>query len=255
MAVRQMTEEREARDHRRAGLRRFEFERDSFAFANELVWEYRFDARGAQRQFTRPAAKPTYTHRCFVMARAARQFLYHARFEAALPAAAGETYRQLIRQVLARDPRVRAAPGREILIPGCSGLRQFSREGEALLKAECGGAWRSYVLRSHWRMVFPITRAHQAWTAARLAAAIDQHEAPIVHLASFPRLAINHGMVLFDRLESAEGIEFAAYDPNEPKEPARLLFERGARTFHLPPNRYWAGGALNIIEIYRTWLL
>ena len=72
----------------------------------------------------------------------------------------------------------------------------------------------------------------------------------------FPALTINHGMILFDvAVETKDGFKFSAYDPNDPAQPAHLTFDRAAKTFSLPPNRYWAGGELNVIEIYRSWLM
>ena len=65
--------------------RRFDFERDAFDFANELVWEYLFDDVTGAVTFRRRQPKPAYTHRCFVLTRAARLFLYHARFELGQP--------------------------------------------------------------------------------------------------------------------------------------------------------------------------
>src|SRR5947207_6531185 len=74
--------------------RHFDFERDTLAYPNELVWEYRFDERG--RWTSRPRVpKPDYTHHCFVVARAARQFFGHARFDPGRTAADAETYRRL----------------------------------------------------------------------------------------------------------------------------------------------------------------
>ena len=235
--------------------RRFEFDRDSFAFANELIWEYRIDPAGGKTTFSRKEPKPDYAHRCFVLTRAARQFLYHARFDESRPPADAAACRLLIRAVISRSPRVPCASGQEILIPGYGGLRQFSRAHESLLKSECGGAWRSYVLRSHWRMVFPIPRRHQARTAAQLVAAIRRGGSPIIHLVRFPQLTINHGMVVFDAVEMPDGARFQAYDPNDPEKPTLVSFDRAARTFRLPPNRYWAGGRVDVIEIYRGWFL
>jgi len=235
--------------------RRFEFERDAFTFANELIWEYRFDSATGRTTFTQRTPKPDYAHRCFVLTCAARQFLYHARFESDKAAADEETYRRLIREVVARNPRTPCERGQQVAIPGYASLRQFSQAREALLKSECGGAWRSYVLRSHWRMLFPIARAHQTRTAAQLAAAIRRHESPIIHLVLFPKLTINHGMVLFDTAETKDEIRFQAYDPNDPEKPTLLSFERATQTFFLPANRYWAGGKLDVIEIYRGWFM
>jgi len=232
--------------------RKFEFGRDTFAFANELVWEYEFDAAG--KMTTRPRVpRPDYAHHCFVLTRAARQFLYHAEFRPDETSVDDDRYRALVRQVLAGNPRV--PDGKRVVIPGYPDLHHFSVAKERLLKGGCGGAWRSYVLRSHWRMLFPISRAHQDWTARQMLAEVREHFSPIVHLVNFPSLNINHGMIVYDATEESGGIHFSAYDPNRPAAPARLTFDRARRTFSLPPNIYWAGGDLNVIEIFRNWIL
>jgi len=235
------------------GGRRFEFARDTFAFANELVWEYRQEPGTGRTSTFRTAPPPTYAHRCFVMVRSARQFFYHARFVPELPGVDASAYRGLIRQVVSRNPRRRSEEGDEVVIPGYDCLRSFSAARESLLKEECGGAWQSYVLRSHWRMVFPISRAHQERISKQLVGSFHERVAPIVHLVRFPQLTINHGIVLFDLRQTESEIRFAAYDPNVPGRPAELVYHRAERTFHFPPNHYWAGGVLNVIEVYRSW--
>jgi hypothetical protein len=235
--------------------RRFEFARDSFAFANELLWEYQFDAAAGKTTFRKREPKPDYALRCFVLTRAARQFLYHARFDANQKVAGDEIYRRLIGEVISRDPRIPCEPENQIVIPGFASLREFSAAREKLLKAGCGGAWRSYFLRSHWRMIFPISREHQKHTVENVSAEIKKNFSPIIHLVKFPALTINHGMVLFDAAESENEIQFSAYDPNLPEKPARLIFNRATNTFSLPLNSYWAGGGLNVIEIFRGWFL
>jgi hypothetical protein len=188
-----------------------------------------------------------------VLTRAARQFLYHARFAADSEPLGDEIYRPLIRQIVRRNPRTPCPPERRIVIPGYAGLREFSAAREELLKAECGGAWRSYVLRSHWRMVFPISRPHQTRTAQALAGALAEFRAPIIHLVKFPALTINHGMILFAAAPAPAGLKFSGYDPNHPSAPTELTFDRRTQTFSLRPNAYWAGGELNVIEIFRNW--
>lgn len=235
--------------------RRFEFERDRFGFANELLWEYRYGSPGVKTTVHRRTPKPDYVLRCFVLVRTARQFLYHARFEPRQPQADEQTYRRLIRDVLARNPRFRCEPDKQIVIPGYEGLRTLTEAWEQLFKFECGGAWRSYFLRSHWRMIFPISRAHQARTAEQLAKSIRRGNAPTIHLVRFPQLDMNHGMILYSVEESDDQMRFQAYDPNDPEKPSVLTYERSQRTFFLPPNLYWAGGRLNIIEIYQSWWL
>jgi hypothetical protein len=235
--------------------RRFVFERDSFAFANELVWEYRLSRETGRMTFSPRSPKPAYTHRCFVLVRAARQFLGHALFDGQAKEADDATYRRLVRETVSRDPRRTALPEGRIVIPGYSCLREFSAARAPLLKEECGGAWRSYFLRSHWRMVFFISRAHQERTAARLESALRRGEAPVVHLVQFPSLTINHGMLLFEAARTGAGWEFAAYDPNETRRPAKIIYDTAARQFSLPANAYWPGGALNVIQIFASWFL
>ena len=236
-----------------SGGRRFEFERDSFGFANELVWEYRFDAASGQRTFCPRQPRPDYAHRCFALARVARQFFYHARFDAGQSVATEESYRRLVRAVMGRNPRITCKPADQIIFPGFPGLRAFSRAQEKLLKTECGGAWRSYFLRSHWRMIFPFSRAHQTRTARGLTAALKLNRLPIVHLVKFPALTINHAIVLSGVKETGSGWEFAAYDPNNSEGPERLTFDRAMQTFFLPPNSCWPGGPLNVSHICRSW--
>ena len=234
--------------------RRFVFERDTFTFANELVWAYHFDPVTGQATSYRRDPPPSYAHHCFVVARSARQFLYHARFDPAQPALDDAGYHRLVRQVVARNPRRPCVPARQIVIPGYACLRDFSGEREATLKATLGGAWQSYFLRSHWRMILPIFRWQEAWVAPRLAKAVRECKAPIVHLVRFPQLTINHGIVLYGVAEVSTGLEFTAYDPNIPDQPVRLHYDASKRTFLFPASCYWAGGRVDVFQIYHNWL-
>src|SRR5882672_9361067 len=88
------------------GSRHFIFEQDTFAYANELVWEYHFDEHG---KWTHRAREPKsdYTQHCFVVARSAKQFFQNARFDPAQPKADSATYRRRIREVVSTSPRKR----------------------------------------------------------------------------------------------------------------------------------------------------
>jgi len=229
---------------------RFQFERDTFAYANELVWEYRLDPQTGNMtsQFNQPV--PTYIHRCFVMVRSARQFFYHARFDTARPVADEKTYRRLVREVVSRNPRRVSIEARRVVIPGYDSLRSFSQAQEVVLKAGCGGAWQSYVLRSHRRMILPVSRRHQANMAAQLTRSLPVRGAVIAHIFRFPQLTINHGIVLYDLAETETGLRFTAYDPNRPQQPTELNYHRAARTFYFPRNHYWAGGQVNVVEAF-----
>lgn len=107
--------------------RRFEFSRDPFAVANELVWEYRPDAATGKMYFLPRGPRPAYAHRCFVLTRASRQFFYHARFDAAQAPADESTYRRLVREVVLRNPHRPCGVEKQIVIPGYVSLRQFTK--------------------------------------------------------------------------------------------------------------------------------
>ena len=48
-------------------------------------------------------------------------------------------------------------------------------------------------------------------------------------------------------------LRFQGYDPNIPAHPVELTYRHADRTFYFPSNHYWAGGKLQVIEIYRNW--
>jgi hypothetical protein len=242
-----------ATTHAPPEARRFHFETDTIAFPNELVWEYGLDANGDWRGRSRVTSSG-YARYCFVVARTVRQFFGHARFDPDQPVAAPETYRGLIRRVVASDPDRERPHAERIVVPGYANLRELSRAQEALLKQEAGGWWQSYLQRGNWRMVVPFTRAHQARQAERLAAAIDRGRPPVVHLARFPRITINHALVLYGHARTEDEIRFEAYDPNHPDAPRSLRFDRASRTFFFPRTNYFPGGRVDVYQIYHGLL-
>jgi hypothetical protein len=187
------------------------------------------------------------------MVRATRQFFYHARFAPELPPVDAEACRKLIREIVSRNPRRPCAESERIVIPSFDGLRSFSRAHEPLLKAECGAAWESYFLRSHWRMIFRVSGRFQEKMAEKLKCSLPRRGLTLVHLFRFPRITINHGIALFGFNESESQIEFEACDPNIPEHPVKLVYEKKRRAFTFAPSIYWGGGELSVMEIYCDW--
>jgi len=232
--------------------RPFNFQTDTFAFSNELVWEYQYDEHGKWTSHPRQPP-PDYSHHCFVVARSARQFFEHARFDPAAPLADAATYRRLIRAVVARDASHVTPDAERIVVPGYADLRSFSAAQGALLKSECGGAWQSYFQRGHWRMIMPFSRHYEERMAAQFQADLKADHPPVVHLVRFPRITINHAVVLFDAVTTDKEIDFATYDPNNPQQPGVLIYDRAKRTFQFPANNYFPGGRVDVYEVYRDW--
>jgi hypothetical protein len=232
--------------------RPFDFEKDTFAYANELVWEYSYDEKGHWQTHTREV-KPSYHQHCFVMARSARQFFDNARFNASLPPVDESAYREKIRRVVSASPRRPLPESKKIIFPGYADLRSFSREHEALLKSECGPATQSYFQIGNWRTIFPFTRGHQGRMARQLVTHLRNNRPALVHVLRFPQLSINHALLVFQAEETPSEVDFTVYDPNNPAHPGSLIFDRATRTFRLPPSNYFFGGPVNVYEIYWRW--
>jgi hypothetical protein len=232
--------------------RKFDFSRDTFAYANELVWEYHFDDQGHWHG-TKREPPPEYSLHCFVVARSAEQFFLNARFDPSLPTATETEYRKLISRVANSSPRHSLPPEKKIVIPAYASLREFSQAREKLLKEECGGAWQSYLQRGNWRMVFPFSRGQQESEATCLAAALLNGDPVVVHLVRFPDLSINHAVLLYGVRYTDHGWEFATYDPNVPAKPTTLDYDREKRCFTFPANTYFHGGELQVYQIYNGW--
>lgn len=229
--------------------RPFDFQADTFSFSNELVWEYGYNADGKWKS-QRRTPRPDYSHHCFVVARAARQFFQHAHFEPTQPRLSQAENEKRIRKVISHSPRRPIAA--KVVIPGYANLREFSVDYEQSLKKLSGSASQSYLQRGHWRMLLPFTDGHQERTAARLERSLARNCPPVIHLVRFPSLAINHAAVVFDARASEAGIEFSVYDPNQPERPVPLTFDRKTRRFHFPQNDYFRGGRVDIYQIYHS---
>jgi len=233
--------------------RPFVFGRDTFSYRNDLVWEYVFDDTTGKTSHHTKEIQPDYTHHCFVVARSARQFFQFARFDSALPQTNDTAYRKLIQQVVAHYPSHDIKENQRVIIPGFTNLFDFSLAKPKLLHDECGGAWRSYFQRGHWRIMGPFSREGQEREARVLMEEIRNHRPPVVHLVKFPQLTINHACLLFDARETEKTIEFTTYDPYESTHPVTLTFDRATRQFTFGRNPYFIGGRVNVYEIYRDW--
>jgi len=234
-----------------AGFRKFDFQKDTFTFANGLLWEYHYTNGVATHQ--RRVPKPDYALHCFAVARSARQFFQNARFDSNQPPVDEAAYRKLVDRVVAIDPAHHTLEKELVVIPGYPDLKSFSTTHERMLKEECGSVWRSYTQRGNWRMVFPFFRSSQEKTAQALLAKVHANTPPIAHLVRFPQETINHAVVVYDATETDKDIRFTIYDPNHPDEPGALNYDRATRTFILPANNYFAGGRVDVYEIYRNW--
>lgn len=230
--------------------RAFDPVRDTVAFPNDLVWAYHFAPDGTRTTVPREP-RPEYAHRCFVVARLNRQFFDHAVFAPAPPPPGEAEARRLVRAVRSRSARQPSPPDERVVIPGFADLHAFSAAHEAAFKDEAGTKAESYLQRGHWRMIVPFSRGHQAREAARLELELADGRPRVIHLVTFPSLAMNHAVLVHAVRATPEALHFAAADPNLPGQPMELVFDRASRTFHWPRVPYFGGGAVDAYEVYR----
>lgn len=236
-------------------LRSFDFERDTFGFVNDLYWIYRFDPETGKILETRPNEGARHGQRCVAMARASRQFLYHARFEPDAPRIEPDEYRRRVRRILDTNPRKAQRAQDPIVIPGYAGLRAFSAEHAEMIWPELGARWESYLQRGNWRMVMPFSPSQQRETVRKLEVSLARGRLPIIRAMNFPGVNLNHTLIVFDIESTPTEVYIQAYDPNQNEKPVRLVFERARARFHYPPTAYFPGGTAKVYEIYDGWLL
>lgn len=231
-----------------ASTRPFDFERDVFAFENELYWIYeRSPETGALEH--RPRENVRHGQRCTAMARAVRSFHRHARFVPDGPRLAAGQYAERVSEIVGRDPR-EAEAGDAVAIPGYPDLRSFSADHGDVLREALGGRWRSYLQRGNWRMVFPFAPRQQRATAEEMLADLARGDLPIVRLVTFPRVRINHTVLVFDADAGPSEIRFRVYDPNDSAAPTELVFARASASFSYTTREYFEGGTVYAYEIF-----
>jgi hypothetical protein len=223
---------------------------DTFAYENETTWDYRISPDGRQLTWTPRQPPPEVALRCGVMARAARQFWVHAVFVPDAPPVSRAEYEALAGEVLARDRRQKTPAPDPVVIPGYADLNAFSIDHAVFLQSAVGGAWETYVQRGNWRMIFPFSQRHQQRTAETLLAEVQGGQPALVHVLRFPKVMLNHVVLVYGAEETADVIRFAAYDPNQAGTPIEVRYDRGARVFSFPRTEYFPGGPIRAYEIY-----
>jgi hypothetical protein len=100
---------------------------------------------------------------------------------------------------------------------------------------------------------------HQEGVALGLVAEIDAARPAPLMITNYPHEdLLNHVVLVFDyRVRrgdagDAEGIEFLAYDPNDPGNPLGINFDRATRGFWIPPLTYSPPGRIRAFRLYTS---
>ncbi|MBV9127044.1 MAG: hypothetical protein JO117_03045 [Verrucomicrobia bacterium] len=238
-----------------ARARPFDYRRDSLAFPNETVFEYR-GGQVLSRHRQKPKKEREYSRRCFVVARAAVQFWKFARFDpAAPPLADDDALAARVRAVTRRSVWRAALPERErVVFPGYRDLRELSKARVGVLQENLGLGWPTYFRFGNFGILWSPTGERQARTAAEIDAALARGEPTILWLINFPSLSMNHSVVVLAREPASSATRqtiYRVYDPNYTDAPRRLTYRTDSHAFFYDKTFYFGGGEVHVKPIYR----
>lgn len=231
--------------------RRYCYETDRFAFANETVWNYVAGEVRPQSE-REPRMERPYTRHCFVMVRAALQFLKFARFDpSGAPLATDELIRR-IRKVCARPVWMPALPQEQrVVFPGFTGLRDCSAAAAGVFQDHIGKWWPIYYRPGNFPICIPVSAKAKARLNDQMLRDLKAGYPTILWLYNFPSLSINHTVLVYQATPEEDRVRYQVYDPNYADAPKELQFHPETRTFTFEPTFYFKGGSVTPRAIYR----
>ena len=235
----------------------FRFGRDTVGFANATVFEYREGHPSLRRQREKGEPK-RYTRRCFVLCRTTMQFHKFARFDPHAPPLDDNALAARIRNVTRRAAWEKPLPtNQRVVFPGYANLRAMSDARREVLRRNIGLGWPTYVRLGNFRMLFDHDSNYHKETQANLDAALARGELFVGFLTTYPRLSINHAVLVYERKSASlnDGIDhYLVYDPNHPESPRELTWSSRDRAFAYQKDWDFIGGFVHVYQIYGNWL-
>jgi len=239
----------------------FFFYRDTFAFANETVFEYH-QGHGSPRHEKASQKPKRFTQHCFAMSRSVAQFRKFARFEPALPPLDDRELAMRIRKVTSRPPWTATLPVQNrITIPGYPDFRALSRARAGIVQENIGQGWTAYFRPGNWRIILPHGGPQQARTQAKLECTLARGEFFVAYLTNFPEsLNINHCVLVYGKQDAGAGantsqnLRYRVYDPNHPERPRILEWSPRDSRFLYQPDWDFVGGKVVVWQVYGGFL-
>lgn len=232
----------------------FRFDRDTFAFQNATVLKYQDGIA-----FFRPKSEADdpankYTRRCFVMTRTAMQFRKFATFDPHTAPLNDQELAERIRAVARRSPWGNALPeNQRIVFPGYPNLREISKAHSQLFQDNIGSGFMSYFRPSNIRMVFLESKGYQEKTHQNVDAALARGDTFVAFLTTYPKMRINHAVLIYARKKSRAGDEldrYLVYDPNHAEAPRELTWSPRERAFAYQKDIDFVGGFIHVYQVY-----
>ena len=228
----------------------FNFQRDTFGFANMTVFEYENGIAHLRRGDV--AKQERYTRRCFVLSRAVWQFRKFARFDVHAPPLDDRELIARIRAVTRRQAWKPELPEKERIVFPYADLREMSRKRGRVLQETVGKGWPTYWRPGNYRVFFAPGRSYQEQTHRNLEAALAGGDLFIGYLTTLPRLSINHAVLVYAHKDSAPGgmTHYLAYDSNHPEGPRELTWLERDHTFSYQKDWDFVGGPVRVYQVY-----
>src|ERR1043166_2492611 len=234
----------------------FRFDRDTFAFANQTVFEYH-EGHASLRKSS-ATKRDAYNRHCFRVSRTAAQFKKFARFEPRSKplddASLAARVRDLTRQAAWGSP---LPDNQRIVFPGYKDLKEMSKARREVVQLNIGHGWPSYFRISNARMIFQPGAGYQEQTHAHLNAALARGQLFVGFLTTYPRFSINHSVLVYKRKSFSPnpGVErYLVYDPNHPESPRELTWSPHTRSFSYQKDWDFVGGYVRVYQVYGKWL-
>ncbi len=225
----------------------FRFDRDTFAFQNATVLKYKNGVPFLRPRSTSDDPANKYTRRCFVMTRTVMQFRKFARFDPRGAPLDDKPLAARIRAVSRYFAWQEPLPENErIVFPGYANLRQMSKARAEVFKENIGG-----------RMFFQHSRKYQDRTHANLDAALSRGDLFVGYLSTYPKLSINHAVLVYAREKRRPGDElehYLVYDPNHAEAPRQLTWSPRERAFSYQKDIDFIGGFVRAYQAYGNLL-
>jgi len=236
----------------------FSFERDTFAFENATVLKYKEGHPTLERRSTSGDPPNQYTRRCFVMTRSAVQFRKFARFDPRGVPLDDKALAARIRAVTRKLAWRESLPeDRRVSFPGYENLREMSKARTRVFQENIGNGFVTYFRPGNFRMFFQRSSKYQAKTHAKLDAALARGDVFVCYLSTYPKLSINHSVLVYARkpLRSGRDIEhYLVYDPNHAEAPRQLSWSPGESSFAYQKDIDFVGGSVRVYQVYGKWL-
>jgi len=159
-----------------------------------------------------------------------------------------------IRSVTRRQAWAAPLPeNQRIVFPGYASLREMSKARTHVFQENIGSGFITYFRPGNGRMFFEHSRKYQERTHASLDAALSHGDLFVGYLSTYPKLSINHAVLVYARNKSVPGDElehYLAYDPNHTEAPRELTWSPRDRAFAYQKDIDFVGGFVRVYQSY-----